>query len=190
MMETKYKCNSCNKLFAHRRSLCRHEANHCQEVEVTELKPYSYSYKKKSCKVKNQQRSNEALAPKTYDIRKDAASYPSYEMKKHVKKSSSTQSLKNFKRSKCVKSYGSSQSLQNHQLAETENHDFVEELDGSLGRLSDEEISMILESRYKENLAKEAAELKRQRYQDPRRYKRSPYHELQQLNKILDDDDE
>ena len=179
MMETKYKCNSCNKLFAHKRSQWRHETNHCpvrKEVEVTELKPYSYSYKKKSCKVKNQQRSNEASAPKTYDIHKDAASYPSYEMKKHVKKSSSTQSLKNFV-SKCVKSYGSSQSLQNHQLAETENQDFVEELDGSLGRLSDEEISMILESRYKENLAKEAAELKRQRYQ-----------ELQQLNRILDEE--
>ena len=149
-MAQNYQCSNCGKHLSCYYSVWRH--------------------KKKSCKVKNQQRSNEALAPKTYDIHKDAASYPSYEMKKHVKKSSSTQSLKNFKRSKCVKSYGSSQSLQNHQLAETENQDFVEELDGSLGRLSDEEISLVLESRYKE---KQVAERKRQ---------------IQMLNRILDEE--
>ena len=129
---------------------------------------------KKSCKLKNQQRSNEALAPKTYDIHKDAASYPSYEIEKRVKKLSSTQSSKDFKH---VKSCVSSRLLQNHQLAETENRDFEEELNNGLGRLSDEEISIILESRYKEKLAKEAAELERHRYQ-----------ELQQLNRILDED--
>ena len=111
------------------------------------------------CKLKNQQRSNEALAPKTYDIHKDAASYPSYEMERSMKKSSSTQSLKN------------------HQLAETENRNFEEELNNGLGQLSEQEISLVLESRYKEKLAKEATELERQRYQ-----------ELQQLNRILDED--
>ncbi len=36
-------------------------------------------HKKKSCKAKNKQRSNDALASKSYDKSKDAASYPSYE---------------------------------------------------------------------------------------------------------------
>ena len=177
-MAQNYQCNDCGKQLSCYYSVWRH--------------------KKKSCKLKTQQRSNEALAPKTYDIRKDAAPYPTYKAERSMKKSKSSRSSpkmkKNFKCSKCVKSYASSQSLWNHKqrckLAEKENQDFVEELDGSLGRLSDEEISMILESRYKENLAKEAAELKRQRYQHPRHYKRSRYHEIQQLNKILDDDDE
>ena len=137
------------------------------------------------CKLKNQQRSNEALAPKTYDIRKDAAPYPSYEIEKRVKKSESSRPSpkvrKNFKCSKCVKPYASSQSLWNHKqrckLAETENRNFEEELNNGLGQLSEQEIYLVLESRYKEKLAKEAAELKRQRYQ-----------ELQQLNQIVDEE--
>ena len=80
-----------------------------------------------------------------------------------------------------VKSYASSQSLWNHKqrckLAETENRNFEEELKNGLGKLSEQEISLVLESRYKEKLAKEAAELERQRYQ-----------ELQQLNRILDEE--
>ena len=158
-MAQNYQCNNCGKYLSSPHSVWRH--------------------KKKSCK--NSQRSNEALAPKTYDIRKVAASYLNYEMERSMKKSKSSRPSpkmkKNFKCSKCVKSYGSSQSLQNHQLAETENRNFEEELNNSMGQLSDEEISLVLESRYKENLAKEAAELKRQRYQ-----------ELQQLNRILDEE--
>ena len=131
-MAQNYQCSNCGKHLSCYYSVWRH--------------------KKKSCKLKNQQRSNEALAPKTYDIHKDAASYPSYEMERSMKKSSSTQSSKN------------------HQLAETENRNFEEELDGSLGRLSDEEISLVLESRYKE---KQVAERKRQ---------------IQMLNRILDEE--
>ena len=137
-----------------------------------------WRHKKKSCKAKNQQRSNEALASKTYDIRKVVASYLNYEMERSMKKSkpsrASPKARNNFKCSKCVKSYASSQSLWNHKqrckLAEKENQDFVGELDGSLGRLSDEEISLVLESRYKE---KQVAERKRQ---------------IQMLNRILDEE--
>ncbi len=162
-MAQNYQCSDCGKYLSSYYSVWRH--------------------KKKSCK--NQQRSNEALASKTYDIRKDADPYPSYEIEKRVKKSESTRpspkSRKNFKCSNCVESYASSQSLWNHKqrckLAETENHNFEEELSNGLGKLSEQEISLVLESRYKEKLAKEAAELKRQRYQ-----------ELQQLNRILDEE--
>ena len=91
-------------------------------------------------------------------------------MKKSKSSRESPKARNNFKCSKCVKSCGSSRSLQNHQLAEKENQDFVEELDGSLGRLSDEEISMILELRYKKN---QDVERKRQ---------------LRMLNKILDEE--
>ena len=79
---------------------------------------------------------------------------------------------KNFKCSKCVKSYASSQSLWNHKqrckLAETKN--FEDELNNGLGQLSDEEISLVLESRYKE---KQDAERKR---------------EIRMLNRILNEE--
>ena len=95
-------------------------------------------------------------------------------MKKSKSSRASPKMKKNFKCSKCVKSYASSQSLWNHKqrckLAETENRNFEEELDGSLGRLSDEEISLVLESRYKE---KQVAERKR---------------EIRMLNRILDEE--
>ena len=105
-MAQNYQCSDCGKYLSSYYSVWRH--------------------KKKSCK--NQQRSNEALAPKTYDIHKDAAPYPSYEIEKRVKKSESSRpspkARKNFKCSKCVKPYASSQSLWNHKqrckLAETE----------------------------------------------------------------------
>ena len=57
-MTNKYQCNDCDKILSSYHSHWRHQ--------------------KKSCKAKNKQ-SNVALPSKTYDIRQDEASFPSYE---------------------------------------------------------------------------------------------------------------